>query len=226
MIDVNARLREMGANCKYGAPMGRRNHVDNDHATVVVQGVVFQDGDYDLGGAYWGGGGGTQPLFCAMDEGGDVCVFLRAPSRRKAIAELLEDYPDLKVDAGRDLDEVVNGYLEAVLFAEQDMNREERDDDSSLQNLNYDIGDVAEDSRAAAIEDVSDFIEQAQQAGIDTGEWPDAHLGHDIYFSRNRHGTGFWDRGHDSGDDLHEIATGMGPVHAYVVDDTIHIERG
>lgn len=74
-------------NGRYGAPMGRRSdHAQDFVGRVHLRRVPFVDGDYDPGGAYWGGGGG--PLFCAWDDEGHVLYF-RHDSRDAAKAELL-----------------------------------------------------------------------------------------------------------------------------------------
>ncbi len=69
-----------------GAPMGRRSDDIADFCGKVrLQVVPFVDGDYDRGGAYWGGGG--LPLFCAWDDDGHV-RYLRARNRDEAKALL------------------------------------------------------------------------------------------------------------------------------------------
>jgi hypothetical protein len=73
-----------------GAPMGRRSEQPADMVgKVSLRLVPFVDGDYDQGGAYWGGG---TPLFCAwnfraVDGEMRVCYF-RAASRADAKAKL------------------------------------------------------------------------------------------------------------------------------------------
>lgn len=82
-----------------GAPMGRRSDLLTDVVGKVrLQRVPFVDGDYDPGGAYWGGGRGTQPLFCAWGETEDEQVeyYLRAADREDAKAKLLAFFPGLK----------------------------------------------------------------------------------------------------------------------------------
>ena len=57
---------------------------------MYLQRVRFIDGDYDLGGAYWGGGG--DPLFCAWAEGVDARVFVRAKDRTLAKRAVKEHF--------------------------------------------------------------------------------------------------------------------------------------
>lgn len=79
-------------NCKYGAPVGRSeygNACEVSDKRIHLFRVRLVDGDYDDGGAYWGGGRGVKPLYCART--GDDCTyrqFVRASSRKEA-AQLL-----------------------------------------------------------------------------------------------------------------------------------------
>ncbi len=101
-MNINKRLEQLDVSSKYGAPMGRVQHCCDEQASVYVQKVEFVDGDYDRGGAYWGGGG--IPLWCAMDEEGNVCLFYRASNRNEALDMLKFDYPELTVLEQQDID--------------------------------------------------------------------------------------------------------------------------
>ena len=46
-----------------GAPMGRRSNAIAEGTRVRLERVRFVDGDYDRGGAYWGGSVEAGPLF-------------------------------------------------------------------------------------------------------------------------------------------------------------------
>lgn len=77
----------------YGAPMGRAaDSITDLIGRVHLRYVPFVDGDYDQGGAYWGGGRDTQPLFCAWDDESHV-VYFRAASREGAKAKLSSKNP-------------------------------------------------------------------------------------------------------------------------------------
>lgn len=70
--------------CKYGAPMGRQEfgHIeDMPERSINLFRVNFVDGDYDDGGAYWGGYP-SQPIYCARGE--DFLKFARANTRKEA----------------------------------------------------------------------------------------------------------------------------------------------
>lgn len=77
---------------KYGAPMGRPNVLPADPSASVrlhLRKLDMVDGDYDGGGAYWGGGG--DPIRVAYDE--TVLVFVRTRTRYAAKAEVLKLIP-------------------------------------------------------------------------------------------------------------------------------------
>jgi hypothetical protein len=75
-------------NCKYGAPVGRResHHIDPTKQNSIRLFKVNVDSQgYDDGGAYWGIG---QPLYCAMQYDTDYLEFIRANSRKAAADQL------------------------------------------------------------------------------------------------------------------------------------------
>ena len=97
-MNINAKLKAAPVNCSRGAPMGRSNWGVTEHRErpmmMYLQRVRFVDGDYDLGGAYWGGGG--EPLFCAWAEDDEARVFVRAKDRTAAKLEVKEYFPNAK----------------------------------------------------------------------------------------------------------------------------------
>lgn len=79
-----------------GAPMGRSSYGSPDDCpprSVRLFRVRFIGGDYDDGGAYWGGGPDTLPLYCATGPG--YCDFAR--SRSRALAHLALNIPQGKL---------------------------------------------------------------------------------------------------------------------------------
>jgi len=84
--------------CRYGAPMGRMSFGHPEEAkdkSIELFRVAFVDGDYDDGGAYWGGYP-SSPLYCARTgDGSTYRNFARANSRKEA-AEIME-IPDAKL---------------------------------------------------------------------------------------------------------------------------------
>jgi hypothetical protein len=73
-----------------GAPIGRASYglsSDCPSRSIRLFRVIFYDGDYDDGGAYWGGGINTLPLYCAR-YGNTYRAFARAKDRRSAMLAL------------------------------------------------------------------------------------------------------------------------------------------
>ena len=73
----------------WGAPMGRSEYGrtpsgESGRRSVSLFLVRFVDGDYDDGGAYWGGGSASKPLYCARSRDGAYRAFSRASCRAEA----------------------------------------------------------------------------------------------------------------------------------------------
>lgn len=80
------------------------------------------------------------------------------------------------------IDQIVNGYLEAVVFTEQHSDMPE--------NLGLEL---AESFVWEVRRDVCRLLSAMKTAGLSfPGE--ERQLGIDLWFTRNGHGTGFWDR--------------------------------
>ena len=84
----------------YGAPMGRAEYgiIENCEDGSIELFRVRLLGDYDDGGAYWGGGFGTNPLYCARTRDGSYRQFVRAISRSRAAEDL--EIPNKKLLRG------------------------------------------------------------------------------------------------------------------------------
>ena len=74
---------------QYGANMGRLDQPVTGRCHL--QRIRFVDGDYDNGGAYWGGGRGTTPLYVCQDANLNQC-FVRAKSRGHAKEQVKEKF--------------------------------------------------------------------------------------------------------------------------------------
>ena len=96
-MDINAKLKADPVNCSRGADIGRRDWGLIEHherpMTMYLQRVRLVDGDYDLGGAYWGGPP-SLPMFCAWAEDDEARVFVRAKDRTAAKLEVKECFPN------------------------------------------------------------------------------------------------------------------------------------
>lgn len=70
-----------------GAPMGRRNNITEPDSPVKfrLERMQLVDGDYDNGGAYWGGYP-SDPMWTAwgMGENEEQEMFIRAKTREDA----------------------------------------------------------------------------------------------------------------------------------------------
>ena len=85
-----------------------------------------------------------------------------------------------------DIKQIVNSYLETMLWAEMD------DEDEPLDS-NYSISDVDKGSVKKAEDDIKKFLKKAGHL-IDTDN-PTAldRIGHNFWLTRKGHGAGFWD---------------------------------
>lgn len=96
--DINkilARPANKGCSSR-GAQMGRRNQRQGHPERLHLQRVQFVDGDYDTGGAYWGGGRDTLPLWCAFSPDDTtneepIMIFVRARNREEAKIKVDEE---------------------------------------------------------------------------------------------------------------------------------------
>ena len=86
---------QVPVNCSRGAPMGRIDRITDFAPKLHLERVPQIDGDYDQGGAYWGG---PATLYCAWSEGADgiQACYVRASNRANAKAEVLARYPAAK----------------------------------------------------------------------------------------------------------------------------------
>lgn len=105
------------------------------------------------------------------------------------------------------------GYLDAIYFTDTG------EDDQPAADT-----PLADAARGQALRDCTHFVEVAERAGLlepyfEIGGTPET-LGIDLWLTRNRHGAGFWDRGHGQvGDKLTELARAEGERYAYEGDD-------
>jgi hypothetical protein len=212
---------------KYGAPMGRRDtHADDQDAPIelMVHHLPFVDGDYDSGGAYWGGGGG--PLWRATEIEGPVEFFIRAKDRWEALEVVREEYPAVHiVDTPRDawFEDFVQAYEEAALWSSTDV-----DPDDPMHNVELDNYEAAESTKAEFREDCKqfvDFYEPLLLEALKRNGYTAERAGHDYWLTRNHHGAGFFDRfelyAGGLGEKLTKAAHADGGVDLYLGDDKL-----
>lgn len=90
------------------------------------------------------------------------------------------------------LDAFTQGYIEAMFFTETT--------DSGDECAGATVADLSEDAWTAIEKDCKAFQELAAaslQLAYDyaPGEYDETRAGHDFWYTRNGHGTGYWDRG-------------------------------
>lgn len=97
--DINKLLKNDPRSCKYGAPMGDSDCIDDDwdgDKPLHVQRVRFVDGDYGPDGTYWGASAEEGGIYCAFDDSAmEVRIYVRAHTRGEALRVLREKYPEL-----------------------------------------------------------------------------------------------------------------------------------
>jgi len=101
--------------------------------------------------------------------------------------------------------EVLKHYFMAAFFTEEE----------ELEGAS--ISDLSNKAKLSSLKDIEKFIDKAGMLlnGIEASQ-----VGHDLWLTRNGHGTGFWDRGlGEVGENLSDIARGMGEKHIYKGDD-------
>lgn len=205
---------------KYGAPMGRRESGDAPKGKIHVFRVrPFDGGDYDDGGAYWGGLTDS-PLYCARGSsvnGDGFLRFTRAQSRKEAIDKMgLQDALLTEKPDAYDLAAFVEGYLTCAVWSSLD-------DDGSPLDHKYSTADLTTKARAAMRRDCRDFV-RANRTDLQASGQSADNAGHDFWLARNHHGAGFWDRGlGEIGDRLTKAAQAYGSSDVYVHRKRLHI---
>lgn len=123
------------------------------------------------------------------------------------------------------IDDFFDAYLECALWSSLDYFEEGAE--PRPMDENYEVDDIADESRASMRAECLDFIAaNSDDLGLaatmhERGDWSYAEqAGHDFWLTRNGHGAGFWDRGlGDVGDRLSHAAKVYGGCDLYVGDD-------
>lgn len=219
-------------NCKYGSPMGRVSVGDlsgTPRDRIEARRARGTDGDYDEGGAYWGGPIVNVWAVWERSRGSETVQYVRADSREEAISRALgevggyafqerapnEFHSEAAAVAGSQLDAFTAAYIEALYFTNgRGIDEDEFGPDDELDP--HEVGHIKRDCEDFQLE-VKDLLAEAySQDGYDRTQ-----AGHDFWMTRNGHGTGFWDRGLPDavGQALTEAAHAAGSVHPYKGDD-------
>jgi hypothetical protein len=201
---------------QYGADMGRRSDVfpeDFEGEVKVLE--MHLDGDYDSGGAYWGGVEGTSiwRLTAETPDGPLVryvrsrsfswlseCERMRWGSRVRLVKEIGDDR----------IEQFVMQYERTALWSSNGEDEEPLDSKEDIE--------IADETRALFRKDCEAFLQEADV--IAPGE-SDSDLAHDFWLTRNGHGAGFWDGDYEEeiGEKLTALAKKFRKVDLYVGDD-------
>lgn len=111
------------------------------------------------------------------------------------------------------VDEVLNHYVGTALWITDDEN------DEPL-NTNYSMSDIDEKLLSSMRADIKKFISENEKEIKESG-MSDDDLGHDLWLTRNHHGSGFWDRNYDEdiSEKLTKAAHELKGTDLYVGDD-------
>jgi len=144
-----------------------------------------------------------------------------------------------------DLTEILEGYLEAALWTEEDNLKSQMGDDSNMYNddeegesdidklirltsefqrkpiMNFIVDNIDPDSKIQAYMDIKTFITFAGRDAIVEAieENGLGKLGHDIWLTRNGHGAGFFDHSYEFEKNLMDAAHKLKSVDLYITDD-------
>jgi hypothetical protein len=110
------------------------------------------------------------------------------------------------------MDAFTEAYFEAALWSSHDQSDEQG---GEPLDKNYGIKDIDPATRDKMIDDCVDF-QQRYRGSLDESGIDSAQAGHWFWLSRNNHGAGFFDDGHDA---LQKAAESYGEFDLYVGDD-------
>lgn len=112
------------------------------------------------------------------------------------------------------IDSILQDYLTCALWSSGDIDNENEPLDSR-----YSISDFTETFK---IKSKNEIIEFVKIAGSMLDDWNDEQIGHDLWLTRNGHGTGFWDRKKPYKNELSNLVgynTQFKPIDLYVNDN-------
>lgn len=157
------------------------------------------------------------------------------------MAEFVLDTGD-KAREFASLDSFTQGYIEALFFTESGCFDKSEIDSAEAQEsiaegtadgeLPSDSGfaDLSPAALASILEDCEAFQNKARDllAAAYARDYETEQAGRDFWFTRNRHGVGFWDRQElesgNLGNMLSHIAKGFGEVNCYWHDSLVGVD--
>lgn len=113
---------------------------------------------------------------------------------------------------GTEFEPILKAYLAAAIWTDETL---EDENGETVLPEGLTIYDFSDESVEQARKDISAFMEQAKQTWPMIEEIDPERVGHDLWLTRNGHGSGFWD-GREfygtHGDTLSEIARMLKPL--------------
>lgn len=236
-------------NNRRGAPMGRSDElpedVKQDIAVVelTLTRLLWIDGDYDSGGAYWGSGMpcGQQKewdyIYMAQGEFEDerVRIFTRAKNRADAwhdmrcvlVKAVLIPNPERKRSPYKPANEFAAAYIKTMLWITNDNSDPDTGGDPLDENFDGKPGEfgpgvwdsIIDECAKFQKENAVDLACEGVTYGPDYGQ--EGRAGHDFFLTRCGHGAGFWDGDwpKEEGKRLTEASQRYGEIYVYVGDD-------
>ena len=206
-----------------GAPMGRPDRLPDDPQAPIVlhlERLPMVDGDYDAGGAYWGGPGPDGSMHVAFNDSAQI--FVRAKDIADAQAKVRAVLPNATFDDATELDAFTRAYITAALWTfDDDAGRGDYEQSGRPDELTAQIDPA---SLASMREDCRKFCEANADTLALAGS--EEQNGHDFWLTRNHHGSGYWDREQmaeakfsEVGERLTEAAEAYGECNLYRGDD-------
>jgi hypothetical protein len=206
---------------RYGAPMGRPSSTEAPTSKLELFQLHPVDGDYDNGGAYWGFGPGSLPVWCCRCDEHEFEVFVRAASRTAAWEKVTAEHTEHTLVLKSPVDgleawiiEGFDHYITAMLWLVRPMGScEEEDDDESWSDKGNGVGDLVPSFRETLLADYRVFVQSCVDAslGVDVTSFDCRQFGHDAWLTREGHGCGFGDGDWpEHGDALGRLARAWG----------------
>lgn len=123
-------------------------------------------------------------------------------------------------------EKAAQAYKEAALWTEEELMREDLEGtDKEGAEFAYTIWDFTREASDSIEAEVDRFITDALLLDVLDDDEDYEQFGHDLWLTRNGHGTGFWDRGTGSkGEALTEAAKELGEATIWPVGNHIMYE--
>lgn len=119
----------------------------------------------------------------------------------------------------KNLQDFIKGYMAAIFFAESVTDH----DGEEIEHIDNGEFTLNPEALEASKQDCARFMDScaALLARVTSeNDYDYEQAGIDLWFTRNGHGVGYWDRGlGEDGDQLSRIARKWGPRHVYLDDN-------